>query len=92
VHENIEKVVGACVDVERLEFEEEDQVRNGLEGLVAKRLDSMYEPGQRSGAWRKMRINQAQDFVIGGYTVSAKNFDQVTAQVSSSGSRHGRPP
>jgi bifunctional non-homologous end joining protein LigD len=28
----------------------------GLEGLVAKRLDSRYEPGERSGAWQKMRI------------------------------------
>jgi bifunctional non-homologous end joining protein LigD len=30
-----------------------------LEGLVAKRLDSVYEPGQRSGAWRKMRANRS---------------------------------
>lgn len=30
----------------------------GLEGLVAKRRDSRYEPGQRSGAWQKMRVNQ----------------------------------
>ena len=29
----------------------------GLEGIVAKRRDSPYEPGQRSGAWQKMRIN-----------------------------------
>ena len=46
----------------------------GLEGVVAKRLDSAYEPGQRSGAWRKMRINQGQEFVIGGYTLGAKHF------------------
>jgi hypothetical protein len=26
-----------------------------------------YEPGLRSGAWRKMRVNRTQDFVIGGY-------------------------
>jgi DNA ligase D-like protein (predicted ligase) len=49
----------------------------GLEGLVAKRLDSRYEPGQRSGAWQKMRINQGQEFVIGGYTPSPKNFDAL---------------
>jgi bifunctional non-homologous end joining protein LigD len=49
----------------------------GLEGMVAKRLDSAYEPGSRSGAWRKMRINQGQEFVIGGYTPSAKNFDAL---------------
>ena len=40
----------------------------GLEGLVAKRRDSRYEPGLRSGAWLKMRINRGQEFVIGGYT------------------------
>ena len=49
----------------------------GLEGLVAKRRDSLYEPGRRSGAWQKMRINQGQEFVIGGYTPSARNFDAL---------------
>ena len=49
----------------------------GLEGLVAKRLDSRYEPGQRSGAWQKLRLNQSQEFVIGGYTVGARNFDAL---------------
>lgn len=43
----------------------------GFEGLIAKRRDSLYEPGKRSGAWRKMRINRGQEFVIGGYTPSA---------------------
>jgi ATP-dependent DNA ligase len=38
----------------------------GLEGLVAKRRDSKYEPGLRSGTWQKMRVNQGQEFVIGG--------------------------
>ena len=47
----------------------------GLEGLVAKRWDSRYEPGQRSGAWMKMRVNQGQELVIAGYTPSPKNFD-----------------
>jgi len=48
-----------------------------LEGLVAKQCDSRYEPGQRSGAWQKMRVNRVQEFVIGGYTVGPKNFDAV---------------
>ena len=48
-----------------------------LEGLVAKRLDSHYEPGQRSGAWMKMRVNSGQEFVIGGYTPTPKNFDAL---------------
>src|SRR5205823_2800912 len=43
--------------------------RLGLEGLIAKRRDSRYEPGVRSGAWRKMRVNKGQEFVIGGYTI-----------------------
>src|SRR5262245_38783890 len=43
--------------------------RLGLEGLIAKRRDSPYEPGLRSGAWRKMRVNKGQEFVIGGYTL-----------------------
>ena len=49
----------------------------GLEGLVAKRRDSRYEPGQRSGAWQKMRVNQGQEFVIGGYTPNARSFDAL---------------
>ena len=49
----------------------------GLEGVVAKRVDSRYELGQRSGAWQKMRVNQGQEFVIGGYTPAGRNFDAV---------------
>ena len=49
----------------------------GLEGLVAKRRDSRYEPGLRSGAWAKMRVNQAQEFVIGGYTAGGRTFDAI---------------
>jgi DNA ligase D-like protein (predicted ligase) len=51
--------------------------QQGLEGLVAKRRDSKYEPGLRSGAWMKMRVNRRQDFVIAGYTPSGKNFDAL---------------
>jgi len=50
---------------------------HGLEGLVAKRLDSRYEPGQRSGAWQKMRINHGQEFVIAGFTPGPRNFDAI---------------
>jgi DNA ligase D-like protein (predicted ligase) len=49
----------------------------GLEGIVAKRRDSLYEPGRRNGAWVKMRIGGGQEFVIGGYTPTPKNFDSV---------------
>ena len=49
----------------------------GLEGLVAKRLGSRYEPGLRSGAWMKMRVNRGQEFVIGGYTLGTRTFDAI---------------
>jgi bifunctional non-homologous end joining protein LigD len=49
----------------------------GLEGLIAKRRNSTYEPGLRSGAWMKMRVNRGQEFVIGGYTVGTKTFDAL---------------
>ena len=49
----------------------------GLEGLVAKRRTSKYEPGVRSGAWMKMRVNRGQEFVIAGYTFGTKTFDAV---------------
>jgi bifunctional non-homologous end joining protein LigD len=40
----------------------------GLEGLIAKKYDSVYESGQRSGAWVKYKWGWEQEFVIGGYT------------------------
>jgi bifunctional non-homologous end joining protein LigD len=42
----------------------------GLEGLVAKRLNSLYESGRRTGAWVKVKLTRSQEFVIGGYTLS----------------------
>jgi bifunctional non-homologous end joining protein LigD len=39
-----------------------------LEGIVAKRKESLYEPGKRNGAWLKYKLNKSQPFVIGGYT------------------------
>jgi bifunctional non-homologous end joining protein LigD len=41
---------------------------HGLEGLIAKRRDSIYEIGKRSGAWVKFKWGFEQEFVIGGYT------------------------
>jgi bifunctional non-homologous end joining protein LigD len=41
---------------------------HGIEGVVAKRLDSTYVPGQRSSAWVKVKNVCEQDVVIGGWT------------------------
>jgi bifunctional non-homologous end joining protein LigD len=46
-----------------------DQIReHGLEGLIGKRADSLYESGRRTGAWVKIKVIQEQEVVIGGYT------------------------
>jgi bifunctional non-homologous end joining protein LigD len=39
----------------------------GLEGIIAKRLDSRYEPGRRSGAWLKVKNRPSQEVVVGGW-------------------------
>jgi bifunctional non-homologous end joining protein LigD len=39
----------------------------GLEGIVAKRRDSRYEPGRRTGAWVKIKHVHRQELVIGGW-------------------------
>jgi len=49
----------------------------GLEGVVAKRLDSLYESGKRTGAWVKFRVNAGQEFVIGGYTPGPNGIDAI---------------
>ncbi len=49
----------------------------GLEGIVAKRSTSRYEPGQRSGQWVKLKTNQGQEFVVGGYRVGKNSFDNL---------------
>jgi bifunctional non-homologous end joining protein LigD len=48
----------------------EAAVKSGLEGVMAKRLDSVYESGRRSGNWLKVKAMLSDEFVIGGYSVS----------------------
>jgi DNA ligase D-like protein (predicted ligase) len=50
---------------------------HGLEGAVAKRSDSVYQPGQRTGLWSKYRINLGQEFVVGGYVPSHLGIDSL---------------
>jgi bifunctional non-homologous end joining protein LigD len=52
-------------DAERLLREVE---RRGLEGIIGKQSNSVYEPGRRSGVWIKLKCVREQEFVIGGYT------------------------
>jgi len=48
-----------------------------LEGIVGKRKDSLYQPGKRSGAWIKYRMNRGQELVIGGYTPGPHGIDAI---------------
>jgi DNA ligase D-like protein (predicted ligase) len=50
---------------------------HGVEGLIAKRADSVYQPGRRTGLWMKYRINLAQEFVVGGYIPGHLGVDSV---------------
>jgi bifunctional non-homologous end joining protein LigD len=47
----------------------------GLEGVVAKRLDSTYQPGRRSDAWRKVKPHQGQELVVGGWLPGAGRLE-----------------
>src|SRR4051794_11015808 len=54
---------------------------HGLEGVVAKRADSPYQPGLRTGVWCKHRFNRSQEFVIGGYVPSHLGVDSLVVGV-----------
>jgi bifunctional non-homologous end joining protein LigD len=51
--------------------------RLGLEGVIAKKEQSVYVPGERTDAWVKVKFSPRQEFVIGGYKPSASNFDSL---------------
>ncbi|MFI5268306.1 MAG: non-homologous end-joining DNA ligase [Chloroflexota bacterium] len=45
----------------------EESQRRGLEGVIAKQLDSVYDPGKRTGAWLKIKNHLGQELVIAGW-------------------------
>jgi bifunctional non-homologous end joining protein LigD len=53
--------------------------REGWEGIIAKRIDSPYEPGNRSRNWLKLKIEFRQEFVVGGYTEPRKSREHIGA-------------
>jgi bifunctional non-homologous end joining protein LigD len=59
--------------------EQIEQAVRGLkmEGVVAKRRLSIYEPGKRGKSWIKVKFNQRQEFVIGGFKPSSSSFDSL---------------
>ena len=66
-----EPLPGSSAEIERA-------IRDyGLEGVVAKRADSTYRPGQRTDAWVKVKFSPRQEFVIGGYKPNGRSLDSV---------------
>jgi len=60
----------------------------GLEGIIAKRADSVYRPGERSRDWLKIKVKKRHEVVIGGYTVnegSPKLFSSLLVGVYDKG-------
>jgi DNA ligase D-like protein (predicted ligase) len=51
--------------------------RLGLEGVIAKRRDSRYDAGQRSGLWVKLKLDRQQEFVVGGYRPGPHGVDAL---------------
>jgi bifunctional non-homologous end joining protein LigD len=54
---------------------------HGLEGVVAKRIDSRYRPGQRSDDWRKLRFVRAGEFVVIGWEAAAEHPNTLSSLV-----------
>ncbi len=48
-----------------------------FEGVVAKRLDSIYIPGEKPGSWQKHKTQQSDDFLVGGYIPGPYGIDQL---------------
>ena len=57
----------------------ENARRQGWEGIIAKRIDSRYEPGNRSRNWLKLKIEFRQEFVVGGYTEPRNSREHIGA-------------
>ncbi len=72
-----EHITAATVDYRNVKHILRYVTTHHLEGVVAKRSDSVYEPGRRSGLWSKHRVDQGQEFVVGGYTPGSHGFDAL---------------
>ena len=68
-------------------------IEKGLEGIMAKRKDSLYEPGLRSGAWLKVKGQMTCDCVISGYTAGkggrSSTFGALILGLYENGDRNG---
>jgi bifunctional non-homologous end joining protein LigD len=64
---------------------------SGLEGVVAKRRDSVYEPGRRVRTWLKIKTNQTDEFVVVGYTTgTGRRAETLGSLILASYDQNGR--
>jgi bifunctional non-homologous end joining protein LigD len=62
----------------------------GMEGIIAKRKDSLYRPGKRTSDWLKIKARLQQEFVVGGFTApkgSRKHLGAVVPGAYTKGNR-----
>ena len=59
----------------------------GFEGIIAKRRQSKYQEGERSGDWQKWKAEQSGELLIGGYVPQGSVFSEIIV-----GHREGRKP
>lgn len=71
----LEIIISQSKYIHLIDFVEKDgnllyeaSIKSGMEGVVAKKIRSIYEPGLRSGNWLKIKSEISDEFVIGGYT------------------------
>lgn len=62
----------------------------GLEGVVAKRRDGRYEPGQRSGSWLKIKARREQEFVVIGWEPGQGSHEELGALLLGVHDKDGR--
>jgi len=79
------QLVHSSADAEQLYAAATEQ---GFEGIVAKRLDSPYQAGERSRAWLKIKASRSAEFLIGGYTRGNGAREPLGALLL--GYRHGK--
>jgi len=62
----------------------------GWEGVIAKQIDAPYVPGDRSHAWRKLKVEFRQEFVVGGFTAPRKSRQHIGALLLGYYDKQGR--
>jgi len=52
---------------------------HNMEGIICKKSDSVYEPGKRSGKWRKVKVVKSEELVIGGWVPQKDTRNRIGA-------------